>query len=755
MKKLFTILALLMAFMVNGFAGNYYVVGNLTKWTYQPSAEGIAAMALLEGTEDTYYADYTPAAGTTNYFCIADGDGTNTDWSDFNSDYRYSSAEANQNVTDGCYSVQLSKNGDRSLIINGDGTTTFRIMFVESTKMLTVTKVGLEYVVAGSFTPNGGEEEAGFFGTKWDASANSLTLQNDGTYAITFSNVELPVGKITYKVAKKDDFTVATAENKTKSITEEGTYDITFVFYVNNLDGPVCNAIKQGAKYRIYVKNMQTDEAPLLYYWDPSGSEWPGETLTNVTVEGDDDWFVYETEESLLKGRFTLVENSYDQAYASGNIDFNLANGDLYYYYYPNDYQAVLKDEALSGPATIYVRANSEDALKFKYWESPGFGIPENLTTESLNGVEWYVMKSYIPTVTGSFYTNSDDSTWGKTFNLVSGEVGYYFANLSNNVYKLDENYYLFYGTGSDAYTGADKVLMTADGQFKFTTTLDNTEGKSLYYMMVPASFVNGSEITDWNEVLFFAGLADGAEYFNVKFEEYANYPVITRTWDRWAVYGVNAKFDITFDFASMTWSSKPYVVVTAPDTDYITYSYSKSVGVNVGDAEAYIVTGAKNGEAVLTKLAENADIPANTGILLKGAKSYKIYGSAYGVETADVSDNLLIASGEDSYDITGTTGTYDYTAYILADGVDGVGFYIMQSEGNKTLAAHKAFLAIPVTTETPAPFFGFGGGDTTGINSVERGALSVEGCYTLDGRRVEQPTKGLYIINGKKVLVK
>ena len=43
----------------------------------------------------------------------------------------------------------------------------------------------------------------------------------------------------------------------------------------------------------------------------------------------------------------------------------------------------------------------------------------------------------------------------------------------------------------------------------------------------------------------------------------------------------------------------------------------------------------------------------------------------------------------------------------------------------------------------------------TTGINSVERGALSVEGCYTLDGRRVAQPTKGLYIVNGKKVVIK
>ena len=69
-------------------------------------------------------------------------------------------------------------------------------------------------------------------------------------------------------------------------------------------------------------------------------------------------------------------------------------------------------------------------------------------------------------------------------------------------------------------------------------------------------------------------------------------------------------------------------------------------------------------------------------------------------------------------------------------------------------IPANKAYLpASALTGNAPSLSFDFGG-DTTGINSVERGALSVEGCYTLDGRRVAQPTKGLYIVNGKKVLV-
>ena len=48
-----------------------------------------------------------------------------------------------------------------------------------------------------------------------------------------------------------------------------------------------------------------------------------------------------------------------------------------------------------------------------------------------------------------------------------------------------------------------------------------------------------------------------------------------------------------------------------------------------------------------------------------------------------------------------------------------------------------------------------FEDGEITGIKSIEREAKNVEGYYDLLGRRVAQPTKGLYIVNGKKVVVK
>ena len=72
----------------------------------------------------------------------------------------------------------------------------------------------------------------------------------------------------------------------------------------------------------------------------------------------------------------------------------------------------------------------------------------------------------------------------------------------------------------------------------------------------------------------------------------------------------------------------------------------------------------------------------------------------------------------------------------------------------DKTLAAHKAFLAIPKTSAAPS-FIGF---DTTGIDATlnDNGQMINDNViYDLSGRRVENPTKGLYIINGKKVVIK
>ena len=175
----------------------------------------------------------------------------------------------------------------------------------------------------------------------------------------------------------------------------------------------------------------------------------------------------------------------------------------------------------------------------------------------------------------------------------------------------------------------------------------------------------------------------------------------------------------------------------TISSAEYATFSNTEAVDFSAnGDLVVYTATD--NGSSVTLNEVMRKQVPANKAVVLKGAEG--TYAAAVIASAEALADNDLKIAEED---LQGNG-----KIYVLNKKNGKVGFYKLSSTG--TLEKGKAYLE----TENAAPFLGFDGDDTTGIYSVERGALSVEGCYTLDGRRVAQPTKGLYILNGKKVLI-
>jgi hypothetical protein len=206
---------------------------------------------------------------------------------------------------------------------------------------------------------------------------------------------------------------------------------------------------------------------------------------------------------------------------------------------------------------------------------------------------------------------------------------------------------------------------------------------------------------------------------------------------------------DVTIDFnsAENSFAITCEATVTISDAGYATYSNAGAYKVN--GAEVYTISAANAG-ATFNKLADGAEIPAGTGVILKGSGNVTITPSA---GTAEIGTNLLIGSGDYSYVITES----DNDAYIFQNGTEGVGFYKVVladlTADERVLPAHKAFLK--VAQGGGAPFYGFGGEGTTGIVNVNRETITNNQYYTLDGRRVMNPTKGLYIVNGKKVVIK
>lgn len=132
-------------------------------------------------------------------------------------------------------------------------------------------------------------------------------------------------------------------------------------------------------------------------------------------------------------------------------------------------------------------------------------------------------------------------------------------------------------------------------------------------------------------------------------------------------------------------------------------------------------------------------------GILHGDAGDYYFPQIAAADVTANWDDNgLKVSWGE----IIGDGSTI----YVLAKKDDVVGFYLLEADA--TIPSGKAYLEIPASAPSYS-YIGFGDG-TTAIDGVRNQMEEVrEGIFDLSGRRVANPTKGLYIVNGKKVIIK
>ena len=184
---------------------------------------------------------------------------------------------------------------------------------------------------------------------------------------------------------------------------------------------------------------------------------------------------------------------------------------------------------------------------------------------------------------------------------------------------------------------------------------------------------------------------------------------------------------------------------VTIGNTGYATFGYPFAVDLGgLGDGQdAYTVT-VSGTKAQLTSV-KGKKIPANTGIILKGTNGDAISLPLTTETTDNITDNQLLVSD-------GTVTGDGSTIYVLANGTSGVGFYLV--EDGSAITAGKAYL---ISGSGARQFIGFGDDNgATGIDSLTP-ALSKgeEVYYDLQGRRVAQPTKGLYIVNGKKVIIK
>lgn len=156
---------------------------------------------------------------------------------------------------------------------------------------------------------------------------------------------------------------------------------------------------------------------------------------------------------------------------------------------------------------------------------------------------------------------------------------------------------------------------------------------------------------------------------------------------------------------------------------------------------KAYYVS-AKGTEATMTAIDAQA-IPANQGVILtseSGEAATMV--PAAGETAATITGNQLGHSAGVAKTLTAGEG------YILGNGSEGTAFYPCKAG---SLPSNKAYL---LGNGESAIVMNFGNA-VTGINTIAAPASAKAPIFDLSGRRVVKATKGLYIQNGKKFIVK
>ena len=151
----------------------------------------------------------------------------------------------------------------------------------------------------------------------------------------------------------------------------------------------------------------------------------------------------------------------------------------------------------------------------------------------------------------------------------------------------------------------------------------------------------------------------------------------------------------------------------------------------------AYIASD--NGDNLLLTAIESGVIPANTGVILAGDAGNYSFALTTG---GSVEGNVLTG--------TITAISRPENSYILATGTSGVGFY---KDGATTIPGFKAYL--PASAGGDVKTFRFDD-DATGINEELRIKNEESSIYNLAGQMVNgKLQKGIYIVNGKKIMGK
>lgn len=405
------------------------------------------------------------------------------------------------------------------------------------------------------------------------------------------------------------------------------------------------------------------------------------------------------------KGEFTVASEN-------PSISFTMVKKPVF------AYKVDLVDEANNVLKTVYENNEAYKGLEVNY------SYPKYLTDK--NGKVTYVcsLSSF-----GGSEVADKEAVIAVKYNEYKGTA--YFIEAENviNIAKMESANY----SSGAAMRGFDKNMdlftVPEAGVYRLSYAVcSNSVGKDRQFFVSAGEDEIVSKVVNWsvNKVIADGTITEDAMTFN----------------EGTVIKAKGSDTNIILDYILLEKVTGEDVAVSA--VKFATYVPTINVVV---PAEAKVYTAKVNetkSAVVLTEVPEGSVIAKGTPVLVGAeAGSYTFEASAGEAET--LGNNDLKAA-------TADTKGDGATIYALVE-QDGEAVFAPLKEGVAVSVGH-AYLVLPTASATRFYSIQFGG-ETTGINEVNADAKADGAYYTLQGVKTSKAAKGIYIHNGKKVVIK
>lgn len=602
------------------------------------------------------------------------------------------------------------------------------------------------------------------------AADGTVTLVAEGTTTLTASYAGV---EDVYKSSSATYELTVTNSDPDKPGSENNPYTVAEALANTPATGITANVYVKGIVSGFYSSTITGDGSNYRYYISDDGTAtnqmlvYRGKGLNNVAFANDDDLLI--GDEVVIKGGLTTYQST--KEIAANNYIVSL-----------NRNTSKVATPTFSPAAGTYSEVQNVE-----------------ITTATDGATIYYTTDGTDPDATSTEYTAAIPVAETMTIKAIAVKEGmtdseiataeYIIKIITVNPKNIGSNYFVKVTDAADLEDG-DAILIVYEDDAKAMSTTQNTNNRASALVTITNNTIEpGTEVQklvltktgeNWmfytGALGFLTAASSGSNFLRTTADPDDNANATIEITDGNAAIifqGNYTRNDLRFNAnsgqmlfscyaSSSTMKSvqiykeveKPTTIsVTIGDTEYATLYYSD---VNLTVPEGVTAKTYKaNGTALveLDNYSAGDVIPAGTGVVLNGAQGD--YTFAITTESGTASEENMLRGSDEAAETTGGAKYY-MLSLAATGGNETVGFYYKAENGAAFMnGAHKAYLAVPEGTEAKATGYAFN--EVTGINDITREQVTDGVWYTIDGKRLNgEPTvKGIYVVNGKKVVIK